>query len=62
MPLDWDDGTLSGYSLNLTFPRLRLGNITLIARDFIAWRPSWRNFQQFVEKVLPQNLQINIFD
>jgi hypothetical protein len=35
MPLDWDNGTLSGYSLNLTFPRLRLGTITSITRDFL---------------------------
>jgi hypothetical protein len=62
MPLDWDDGTLSGYELILTFPRLRLGISTLFARDFIAWRPSRRNFLQFIDRVLPQNLQINIFD
>jgi hypothetical protein len=62
MPLDWDDGTLLSYSLNLMFLLLRLGNITSFARDFIAWRPSWQNFLRFIERVLPQNLRINIFD
>ena len=35
MPLDGDDGMLSGYLLNLMFPCLQLSTITLIARDFL---------------------------
>ena len=62
MPLDWDDGILSGYLPILTFPRLWLGISTSFARDFIAWLPSRRTFQQFIDRVLPQNLRINIFD
>ncbi len=34
MPLDWDNGTLSGYLLNLTLLHLWLGTITKITRDF----------------------------
>ncbi len=34
MPLDWDNGTLLGFLLNLTFPCLQLGNITSITMDF----------------------------
>jgi hypothetical protein len=40
------------------FPRLWLAN----PWDFIAWRPSWRNLQQFIEQDLPQNLRNNILD
>jgi hypothetical protein len=36
IPYHWDDGTLSGYSPILTFPYLRLGNITTIASDFLS--------------------------
>jgi hypothetical protein len=34
MPLDWDDGTLSGYSPTLTFPRLRLGIRNKFTNEF----------------------------
>ncbi len=36
IPCHWDDGMLSGYSPVLTFPPLRLGNITTIASDFLS--------------------------
>ena len=35
MPLDWDNGTLSGYLLTLTFPCLWLGTLTKITSDFL---------------------------
>ncbi len=60
MPLDWDDGTLSGYLLNLTFPCLRLGTITSITRYFLPGRRAGGFF--YIERALPQNLRFNIFD
>jgi hypothetical protein len=44
MPLDWDDGTLSGYLLNLTFPCLWLGTITSITRDILPCGQAGRLF------------------
>ena len=34
MPLDWDDGTLSGYLPTLTFPRLCLGTRNKFTNEF----------------------------